>query len=31
MTEEISLEQAPARTADLMAGQVGGRLEVKMA
>ena len=31
ITEEISLEQAPARAADLMAGQVRGRLVVKIA
>ena len=31
MTEEITLEQAPARAAQLMAGQVRGRLVVKIA
>lgn len=31
ITQEISLEQAPARAADLMAGQVRGRLVVKIA
>ena len=31
ITEEITLEQAPARAADLMAGQVRGRLVVKIA
>ena len=30
ITEEVSLEQAPARAADLMAGQVRGRLVVKI-
>ena len=30
MTEEITLEQAPARAAQLMAGQVRGRLVVKI-
>jgi acrylyl-CoA reductase (NADPH) len=30
ITEEIPLEQAPARAADLMAGQVRGRLVVKI-
>ena len=31
ITEEISLEQTPARAADLMAGKVRGRLVVKIA
>ena len=31
LTEEISLAEAPARAADLMAGQVRGRLVVKIA
>ena len=31
MTEEVSMEQAPARAADLMAGRIRGRVVVKIA